>query len=279
MNNLITRKIVLGMLMALVLAFSVQGIADALTFTARSSETQSARMGSTFNIGLTVNLTGDRVQNHPEYSNRRVNAGDHDDPYQYIDNDGYERFYIRETSTSYRTLSTQPTAPAGTAFVVDPRPEYSTNSDGTAANPAEAGLPTTPLLVNTSGRLYDSAGNAVYIQSGNGTREVRDSDNEVTTEANRWRYINATGYSGSTKEVVALKSARHDFNNEAIAITITRTNAPSGVTAAGTLKLQNPNYVFETMADGSATADYTNESALQEGVGLLGLPGTLNLVL
>ena len=33
MNNLTTRKIVLGMLMALVLAFSVQGIADALTFT------------------------------------------------------------------------------------------------------------------------------------------------------------------------------------------------------------------------------------------------------
>ena len=32
MNNLTTRKIVLGMLMALVLAFSVQGIADALTF-------------------------------------------------------------------------------------------------------------------------------------------------------------------------------------------------------------------------------------------------------
>ena len=32
MNNLTTRKIVLGLLMALVLAFSVQGIAEALTF-------------------------------------------------------------------------------------------------------------------------------------------------------------------------------------------------------------------------------------------------------
>ena len=39
MNNLTTRKIVLGMLMALVLAFSVQGIADALTFsTSRSGD-------------------------------------------------------------------------------------------------------------------------------------------------------------------------------------------------------------------------------------------------
>ena len=32
MNNLTTRKIVLGLLMVLVLAFSVQGIADAIAF-------------------------------------------------------------------------------------------------------------------------------------------------------------------------------------------------------------------------------------------------------
>ena len=37
MNNLTTRKIVLGMLMALVLTFSVQGIAEALTFTRPSN--------------------------------------------------------------------------------------------------------------------------------------------------------------------------------------------------------------------------------------------------
>ena len=36
MNNLTTRKIVLGMLMALVLAFSVQGIADAVEITVKS---------------------------------------------------------------------------------------------------------------------------------------------------------------------------------------------------------------------------------------------------
>ena len=43
MNNLTTRKIVLGLLMALVLAFSVQGIADALTFKeSRTGDLQSA---------------------------------------------------------------------------------------------------------------------------------------------------------------------------------------------------------------------------------------------
>ena len=42
MNNLTTRKIVLGMLMALVLAFSVQGIAEALTFrTSRTGDLQT----------------------------------------------------------------------------------------------------------------------------------------------------------------------------------------------------------------------------------------------
>ena len=42
MNNLTTRKIVLGMLMALVLTFSVQGIADALTFsTSRSGDLET----------------------------------------------------------------------------------------------------------------------------------------------------------------------------------------------------------------------------------------------
>ena len=40
MKNLTTRKIVLGLLMSLVLAFSGQGIADALTLNATSDTTQ-----------------------------------------------------------------------------------------------------------------------------------------------------------------------------------------------------------------------------------------------
>ena len=60
MNNLTTRKIVLGMLMALVLAFSVQGIADALTdptITSNPSEFSTVNIGSTITIsGLSVGL-------------------------------------------------------------------------------------------------------------------------------------------------------------------------------------------------------------------------------
>ena len=38
MKDLMTRKIVLGMLMTLVLAFSVQGIADAFTLVTKSTK-------------------------------------------------------------------------------------------------------------------------------------------------------------------------------------------------------------------------------------------------
>ena len=56
MNNLSTRKIVLGMLMTLVLAFSVQGIAeDALTIKRSSSDDLEYRFADqTFNVNFSV---------------------------------------------------------------------------------------------------------------------------------------------------------------------------------------------------------------------------------
>ena len=57
MNNLTTRKMVLGLLMTLVLAFSVQGIADALTLTNKSGDLQSKAVGSSFEISFSVGLT------------------------------------------------------------------------------------------------------------------------------------------------------------------------------------------------------------------------------
>ena len=55
MNNLTTRKIVLGLLMALVLVFSVQGIADALTLTRRTSDDlKTVRRGDQFTIRFNV---------------------------------------------------------------------------------------------------------------------------------------------------------------------------------------------------------------------------------
>ena len=54
MNNLTTRKIVLGMLMTLVLAFSVQGIADAISITPTSNKPHFVRL----TIGETITIDG-----------------------------------------------------------------------------------------------------------------------------------------------------------------------------------------------------------------------------
>ena len=59
MSNLNTRKIVLGMLMALVLTFSVQGIAEALTFsTSKTGDLETKAPNEQFTIRFSVSLKG-----------------------------------------------------------------------------------------------------------------------------------------------------------------------------------------------------------------------------
>ena len=58
MNNLMTRRIVLGMLMALVLAFSVPSIADALTLSRTSGDLQTVNTGQRFTISFLVGVVG-----------------------------------------------------------------------------------------------------------------------------------------------------------------------------------------------------------------------------
>ena len=58
MNNLTTRKIVLGMLLVLVLAFSVQGTADAadLPLSKTSGDLQTKSVDETFEISFSVGI-------------------------------------------------------------------------------------------------------------------------------------------------------------------------------------------------------------------------------
>ena len=84
MNNLTTRKIVLGMLMALVLTFSVQGIADALTLTHVSDRVQSNLEDSEFEIKFSVGLKSDTTQIKND-DGKLVNDGGT----QRIDSQGY----------------------------------------------------------------------------------------------------------------------------------------------------------------------------------------------
>ena len=63
-NTFFTRKLVLGMLMALVLAFGVQGVADALTFqTTRTGDLQTLSPGQRFVVSFNVTLNPRRAVN------------------------------------------------------------------------------------------------------------------------------------------------------------------------------------------------------------------------
>ena len=114
MNNLTTRKIVLGMLMALVLTFSVQGIADALTFTtSRTGDLQKVVIADPeFSIRFSVSLASPRVK--PAYDDySRTPRGDidktigevtyYEDDYDPDDNTT-ARGYDAETQVPYDTV-------------------------------------------------------------------------------------------------------------------------------------------------------------------------------
>ena len=85
MNNLTTRKIVLGMLMALVLAFSVQGIADALTFTQprpgtkKTGDLQTVLPGAEFTISFSLTPTGNTEIFETGSTTKRVIQGNSPD--------------------------------------------------------------------------------------------------------------------------------------------------------------------------------------------------------
>ena len=87
MNNLTTRKIVLGMLMALVLAFSVQGIAEALTFKeSRTGDLQTLLPGDDFTIRFSVNPTSPKdIYDTTETPKRQEDEAEVD-----IDSSGYK---------------------------------------------------------------------------------------------------------------------------------------------------------------------------------------------
>ena len=143
MNNLTTRKIVFGMLMVLVLAFSVQGIADAETVTRRSSDDLEVRdIGDTtvfevnFEVddvdtddtlsipyassptGLTLKKIGSHTIPDEVTSNVTLDAdfdSTDDEPYEELEEKNYSVEYTVSSSTS---AGKKTVTIGGVAFIV-----------------------------------------------------------------------------------------------------------------------------------------------------------------
>ena len=140
MNNLTTRKIVLGLLMALVLAFSVQGIAEALTFTrpSNSGDLQTVFADRDFTISFSVSLGGNTTR-ITDATGKLIKDSTTPNQDHRIDSSGY---LVEEIDgTDYRTIETQL---AGNIFV-DPRPTYSDETPGTAGKTQVALTMLTPV--------------------------------------------------------------------------------------------------------------------------------------
>ena len=145
MNNLTTRKIVLGLLMALVLVFSVQGIADAVEFGNTTGDLQTITEESgLFTITVAVTL-GDNNTEIRNADNDLVS----DDGKTRIDSSGYK---VREIGgAEYRLIKSTPTG----TLVADSTPSLS--ADGRAPSARR------PYYVDSGGNVFDSNGDAVYV--------------------------------------------------------------------------------------------------------------------
>ena len=208
MSNLTTRKIVLGLLMVLVLAFSVQGIADALTFgTSRSGDlaTESPTPND-FDIRFSVSLKGNTT---PIRDNGELVS----DNGTRIDSSGYPVFDASD-GNAYRTTSTTVgnlESDGGNA-VTGARPTY----DETPQATNESGT----LYVDNSGRVVNAAGVAVYIRTGTGTKfndNNTPGDTTDDTAADRYIYTRATANPNAKVD----DANRFHYNQEQVTIAVT----------------------------------------------------------
>ena len=199
MSNLTTRKIVLGMLMVLVLAFSVQGIAEALTFsTSKTGDLETKAPNEQFTIRFSVSLKGNTAI--------RNNDGDlvTDNGTTLIDSSGYQL-----------------------------------NSDGNRINADEGDDPPTAgnIPINSSGFRLDSDGNRVTTHIDKDDDSVVDSGETFYTLVDDQGVedtVDSSGYSVNAdgdretplnkptpaKQFKVSDAVRYHYNSEAIKVDV-----------------------------------------------------------
>ena len=244
MNNLTTRKIVLGMLMALVLAFSVQGIADALTLSKTSGDLQTKTLGSSFEITFSVGLTKDAAI----FKNGKQVDDTNDE--NRIDSQGYRVFDATDGRT-YRMFEAQ-AQPTGTFY----RSEVAADNDTDGNNSVTSSEAT--YYVDSRLDVVDEEGRAIYRTldaTGNLSQRLRAS---------------------STADLLTVaESVRSNYNDEAIAISFPQ-NAPTTIT----FELTSSGYPVDDVPN---TARSPNDAAaattasLYEMDPVRGLPSSVTL--
>ena len=185
MNNLTTRKIVLGLLMTLVLAFSVQGTADAVSVSVSANIPGSAprvstievRSGQEFEITLTVGLQGrTRIRNS---AGKYMDDGTFSSDVNLVDSSGY---IINENG--HRTLDS-----AGQNYVGDQGdtdtgyPLMVRDTNGAYISP------TGKYFSNSSRSVYDSAGFPVYPYRAKAAGVTADRKSQAKALAIHWTKV------------------------------------------------------------------------------------------
>ena len=216
MNNLTTRKIVLGMLITFVLAFSVQGIADALTLSKIRGDFQTKPAGSPFEITFSVSLDSNSTKIY------NTNGQQTDEHGNTIDGSGYLVRYIG--STTYRFTRTDSLSDANSQENNSPATGTVTTATGLTGtlkirgpNDRTSTAFGTQYSLDAAGNVYidgsrnvvDEDGKAVYIEVGRST-----DDDEINDE---WSYTRAKAdpiapYSSNAPQ-------RYAYNDEQITIT------------------------------------------------------------
>ena len=233
MKNLMTRKLVFGVLMVLVLAFGVVGVTDALLLKKLSDTVQSKRPRETFEIKFSVGLkTPTRAYNTQR---QFVNSGDSDttpgvEGTNTIDNQGYIVSYAtngtayRQTAASSGTLSVAGNTVNTSHLAVDPRPPYGFIA-GNDGDPAIKGAVTPPLLVDSNGRVFDSTGKLVYEWTRAGTRYDNNNTPALTTDDTQnvpYVYTLVDKELPNAANSPVSPSNQFDYNDEQITITTIR---------------------------------------------------------
>ena len=162
MNTLTTRKIVFGMLMALVLAFSVQGIADALTFsTSRSGDLETKAPNQEFTVRFTPS---------PKGNTPIMDAGE------------------RITQPWSNAPSGQVEAATGTQYYIDSSGYLLHAEDGKRVNTNGNLIDSSGYFINADGEFVNGAESDTVVTSANKVRSDTVSERDQVKVSDQLRY-------------------------------------------------------------------------------------------